>query len=165
MAYALVVGGTIQAVRNPGRVETIIGGVDAGRLLSAPPETGWTDALAARVGFLPITEVAKPADDSTHTYDSSVSLNAGVPTRTWTQRLKTQAELDADTETVNQADVRAKFAQARTANNNWLAIASPTNAQAIAYLDTVAKEFNGLIVLMEAFFFGDRSKLLDISDT
>lgn len=52
----------------------------------------------------------------------------------------------------NQADLLSKADLAIAANDNWLAIANPTNAQAVSYLDTVAKELTGLAKLVRAAY-------------
>ena len=105
MAYALVTGGVIQAVRYPGRWEIKLS--DGARL--SPPEDGWTPQLAALCGFVPIVEVARPADTPTHTHDRTVALLVGVPTEVWTQRAKTAGELAADTQQANRATIDAQF--------------------------------------------------------
>lgn len=90
MAYALVINGTIQALRGPGRLETKLG--DGAKL--GPPDTGWTPELAALCGFLPVVETVKPAPSGPdRTHDRSVSLAAGVPTVTWTERAMTAQEI------------------------------------------------------------------------
>lgn len=43
--------------------------------------------------------------------------------------------------------LRKRARQAIGLNNQWLDLAAPTNAQALAYLDTVARELNALIRL------------------
>lgn len=58
----------------------------------------------------------------------------------------------------------AKLQAAMTANNNYLAIPSPTAAQAISYTQTAARELNGLIRLVSTVF-GVRGLDVNASDT
>ena len=90
MSYALVLNGSLVAVRNPGRTEPKL---SDGRPLGAPDGV-WTDELAALCGFVPIVETARPADTATDTTDRTVQLVNGVPTVVWVTRAKTPAELN-----------------------------------------------------------------------
>lgn len=107
MSYALVINGTLTN-RGPGYEEIKI---SDSRPLS-PPRTGWTDELAALCGFVPIVDTARPTDTTIVTYDRSVTLVAGVPTVQWTQRPKTQPELDADKAVSNEATIGTYLADA-----------------------------------------------------
>ena len=61
-----------------------------------PPADGWTPALLAACGWLPVVEVPRPADTATHTSDwAPVALVAEVPTQQWTVRPWTAEELAA----------------------------------------------------------------------
>jgi hypothetical protein len=93
--------------RNPGRLETKLS--DGAKL--SPPDTGWTPTLAALCGFVVVVQVAKPADTATDTFDRSVTLPAGVPTVTWTQRPWTAGELADRQATVNRSAITTNLAQ------------------------------------------------------
>ena len=59
-----------------------------------PPADGWTADLLAACGWLPVTEVPRPADTATTTSDPApVALVEGVPTQQWTVRPWTAEEL------------------------------------------------------------------------
>jgi hypothetical protein len=100
MSYALVDDGTIEA---EGALPQSARRLDTGQwvmgLRDAPVE------LQEATGWFEVTDVDKPADTATHTYDRSITLVAGVPTVTWTQRLKTAEEVAAATATTNQASI------------------------------------------------------------
>lgn len=67
-------------------------------------DTAPADLLAA-TGWAEVVEAERPADTDTTTHDRSVELVDGVPTVVWTERAKTQAELDADTEQGNASAI------------------------------------------------------------
>jgi hypothetical protein len=67
-------------------------------------------ATYAAAGWLPVTDVPKPADTATDTFDRSVTLVAGVPTVTWTQRPWTVEELAARTEAANEVTITTGIA-------------------------------------------------------
>jgi hypothetical protein len=92
--YALVIDGEIVAVRHPSRQGEFK--LSDGTLLR-PPETGWTDNLAAACGFVSVVDPGPPALTPTQTLDpSTVELVAGVPTLTYHPRNKTAQELAAE---------------------------------------------------------------------
>lgn len=76
--------------------------------------------LQQACGWYAVTATLRPADTATLTYDRSITLPGGVPTETWTQRAKTQAELDADRRAANTAtmtglaDLTTKIAALRS---------------------------------------------------
>ena len=142
MTYALVISGVIQSTRNtpPPAARRL----DTGAWVT-PLDGVWTAPLAAACGWLPVTVVTRPADTATHTSDYSVTLVGGVPTDTWTARVKTQAEVDAATSSTNEAALLAKAKTALTNNATFLAIASPTNAQAVAQVQALTRQVNVLI--------------------
>lgn len=120
MTYALVDNPdsptVIQEVRGPRREETkLLDGTTLRR-----PADGWTDLQLRRCGLLPVATVPKPADTATTTHDLTVELVSGVPTQVWTERPKTQAELDAE------ADA-ARFQRAEQARD-WVAKTRARNA-------------------------------------
>jgi hypothetical protein len=53
-----------------------------------------SDVLKAACGFLPITDVVRPSDTATETFDRTVQLVSGAPLVMWTKRAKTDAELN-----------------------------------------------------------------------
>jgi hypothetical protein len=118
IVYALVIDGVIEAVRNPSRHgETKL--LD-GKLLR-PPESGWTESMAATCGFLLVVDPGAPALTPLQALDpSTVEPVAGVPTLTYHPRDKTAQELadeqlvatrSANNETLTDLEsVRARIA-------------------------------------------------------
>ena len=130
-------------VRHPGRLETKL---SDGALLG-PPDTGWTPELAALVGFVTVVETAAPAVTTSQVAESAVTLPDGIPTRTWTVRPKTPAELAADTATANGVTVRTRAELGLATNSTFLAVASPSNAQTVAQVKALTRQVSGLIRL------------------
>lgn len=91
------------------------------------PEGGWTDLQLKRCGLLPVATVPKPADTATTTHDRTVELVAGVPTQVWTERPKTQAELDAEAEQAAQQVRTTDLTQAIATLRTWADDAASTN--------------------------------------
>lgn len=104
-------------------------------------------AILATLGWLPVTQTPRPADTDTTTHDYSVTLVGGVPTETWTERPKTQAELDAATAATNEAALISAARGAIAGNKTFLALASPTNAQTLAQVKALTRQMNALIRL------------------
>lgn len=135
--YAHVTNGTVDAV---------------GR----PPDTTWANgrwydlrtldptALAA-CGWVPATPTSRPADTAATTWDSSWTVSGGTATQVWTKRPKTQAELDSDTLATNTAALLAKADAALSGNADFLALASPSNAQAVAQVRRLTRQVNALL--------------------
>jgi hypothetical protein len=94
MTYALVRANVIEQV-GPPRLW-----FDGARWWDFRPADPATYAAA---GWLPVTDVARPADTATDTFDRSVTLVGGVPTVTWTARPWTVEELAARTAAANEA--------------------------------------------------------------
>ena len=123
-----------------------------------PPATAFADgrwwdlrtldpgALTA-TGWLPVDETARPADTATTTSDMSWTITNGRAVQTWTVRPKTAAELDGDAAATNSANLRDKARTAITANNTYLALVSPTNAQVVAQVNRLTRENTALIRL------------------
>lgn len=121
MTYALIQSGTITAT---GQLPRGARRLDTGAWVT-PPADGWTDALLAACGWLPVVETPRPADTATTTSDPApVALVAGVPTQQWTVRPWTAEELaaqaaaaqyEADRLTVKAiiTDLRAEKARAQ----------------------------------------------------
>ena len=97
MTYAYVTDGTVQAT---GRLPAAARRLDTGQwvlgLADAPVE------LQQACGWYPVTDTPRPDDTATTTHDRTVTLVAGTPTVVWTERPKTQAELDAEAEFAEQ---------------------------------------------------------------
>ena len=141
--------------RNPGRLEThLTTGYHVG------PGNGdtWTDELAAACGFAPVVETLAPTPGATQVPVSTVELVNGTPTRTWTLRDKTAAELAAETQATNTGTLEGKARQALTVNANFLALAAPTQAQTLAQVRALTRETTALIKLLL------RGELLDNTD-
>ncbi len=143
MSYALVVSNSIQT--------------EGGLPLSARRQDtqqwvmGLRDAsvtLQRACGWYLVVEVARPADTPTHTYDRTLTLPAGIPTVTWVQRLKVQAEIDAATADTNNTTLRQQAETAITNNIDYLAIVGPTNAQVVAQVRALTRHVDGIIRLV-----------------
>lgn len=129
--------------RGPARLERKL---SDGALLG-PPDTGWTDELAALCGFVPVVETAAPAVTAAQVAESTVQLVAGIPTRAWTVRAKTAAELAGDTANTNRGTLTTRASAALTGNASFLAIATPTAAQVAAQVKALTRQVNALIRL------------------
>lgn len=127
--------------RSPGRLETKL---SDGKLLG-PPDTGWTPTLAALCGFVPVVTTARPSDTASVTYDRSITLPGGIPTETWTQRPKTQAELDADTAATVRADIESRVTAYIGAADTFLALGAPTNAQVLTQVQRNTRAIVGIL--------------------
>lgn len=60
-----------------------------------PPADGWTDALAAACGWLPVVESPRPADTATDTHEPTYTRDGATVVQTWTPRPWTANELAA----------------------------------------------------------------------
>lgn len=101
-------------------------------------------------GWYKVAETAPPDDTATDTFDRSVQLIAGVPTVVWTQRPKTPTELDGAKSAATQTTLEGNARNAYTANRNFLAVASPTNAQVVAQVRALTRQQNAVIRLLVA---------------
>ncbi len=143
MTYALVRNATIEQV---------------GALPRLWPDTDgrWWDfrnplpagVALADLGWYEVTDVARPADTATTTFDRSVALQDGTPTVTWTERQKTPAEVQAADAQANRGSIRDKALAALSDNADFLGLASPTSAEAVAQVRRLTRECNGLIRLV-----------------
>ena len=144
MTYALVTNSTIQAVQ--GRPPTSARRLDSGNwvlgLRTAPA------ALQQACGWWEITDTPRPDDTATTTHDRTVELVAGVPTVVWTERDKTQAELDAEAKATREQQIRGSVADYLSATDTFLAITSPTQAQVLAQVRRNAQALQGIAKLL-----------------
>jgi hypothetical protein len=89
MAYALIDNGQIESV---GALPVAARRQDTGEwvmgLRDAPVD------LQQATGWFEVVDTVRPDDTPTTTHDRSVELVAGTPTVVWTERNKTQPELD-----------------------------------------------------------------------
>jgi hypothetical protein len=135
MSYAFVEAGTVEA---EGALPQSARRLDTGQwvmgLRDAPVE------LQQATGWFEVTDVDKPADTATHTYDRSITLVAGVPTVTWTQRLKTAEETAAATASTNQASIVTNLNQDMVAIQTILDTANATlNSNPAAHIKTMGR--------------------------
>jgi hypothetical protein len=141
MTYAFVTDGTIQAVGSlPQAARRLDNGNWVLGLRDAPVD------LQRACGYFAVTRVERPADTPTTTWDRTVVLVDGTPTEVWTERPKTQGELDAQAEQANRRAAIDAIKQAMsnldaviTDMTDFLAIANPTNAQNAAQMKDVCQ--------------------------
>lgn len=72
--------------------------------------------LVQACGYFQVQDTARPADTATDTFTRTLTLVGNVPTVTWVQRAKTQAEIDAATTTANNAALMDKALNAIAGN-------------------------------------------------
>ena len=102
MTYALIINNEKITLGNP---PTGARRLDTGAWVT-PPADGWTDALLADCGWLPVAEAPRPADTDTHTYEPTYTVTGSTVTQAWTARAWTAGELTAR----EQADAeRARY--------------------------------------------------------
>ncbi len=132
MLYGRVISGALDGpIRRP-RIsgETKL---SDGKLIKPGPN-GWTAALLDVCGFVEAVE-DRPALGTDEVYDSfSDVLEAGVPTRRWTKRLKTAEELAAE---ADAADREAKLTQVGTAVATLRTWAEDARATTVTTANTV----------------------------
>jgi septal ring factor EnvC (AmiA/AmiB activator) len=134
MTYALVTDGTIQAVGSlPPATRRLDNGNWVLGLRDAPVD------LQQACGYFAVTRAERPADTPTTTWDRTVVLVDGTPTEVWTERAKTQAELDAHAQQTNRQAAIDAIKQAMSNldaaiadMDAYLAMTSRTNAQVAA---------------------------------
>lgn len=144
MRFAKVVGGVL--------IDVDIGLPGSARRLSdnvwVSPPNGLINGTVVEqesCGYFIITEVAKPVDQAGKVWVEGYSLTAGRPTQTWTLRNFTPGETTEATRNTNLTDVATKARNAIAVNDNFLAIASPTNAQNAAQIKILTRECTGII--------------------
>lgn len=141
--YALVISNAIQSV----------GGLPASARRLDTQE--WVMGLATAdptfqqaCGYFPVTDVPRPADTATDTFDRSVQLVNGTPTVVWTQRPLTADELANVTANTNRTTIQTQAKTALANNRTYLAIATPTTAQMRAQIDALTRQNQGIIRLL-----------------
>ena len=89
-------------------------------------------------------------DDATRLYTKWDSAGVQVEQRPYTEEENTRADAEAVTNTAerNREAIEAKAKAAITANNNFLALSSPTNAQTLAQVKVLTRENTALIRLV-----------------
>lgn len=144
MKFAKVIAGVLIAVD--------IGLPGAARRLSddawiSPPGGLINGTVAEResCGYFVITEVVKPADQAGKVWVEGYAMAAGRPTQTWTLRNFTVDETTAATRNTNMTDIATKARNAIVANDTFLALGSPSNAQILAQVQRVTRECTGII--------------------
>lgn len=89
--------------------------------------------------------------DASGTWDASDGVRVLVtPSSSYLSALQTayQAAYGPGTPPANLTDLQAKAQNAIASNQNFLAIASPTNAQAVAQVQTLTRENTAIIRLL-----------------
>lgn len=146
MTYAFVTDATIQSL---GRLPNSARRLDTGQwvmgLGTAPV------GLQQACGWFEVVDTPRPADTATTTHDRSVELVNGTPTVVWTERPKTQAELDAEAAADRQRTRQVNVEQAVATLRQWAdqaAATTVTNGNAVNTLQTVV---NRLGVFFDRF--------------
>lgn len=99
-------------------------------------------------------------DDATRRYHEYTAAGVETLDRPYTPEENADADARAKlaTEATNEADLLAKARNAINGNKNFLAIASPTNAQTVTQVKALTRQMNALIRL-------EVRELLDTSGT
>ena len=74
-----------------------------------PPDGVWTEELIAQTAYLPVVETPRPPDTETTTYDYSLVVTEDEIVETWTERPKTEGELEAEAITANDEEISNKI--------------------------------------------------------
>ena len=107
--YAHVDNNQIEAVgRLPNSARRLDDGAWVMGLDTAPT------ALQEATGWHEVTDTPRPDDTATTTHDRSIDLVAGTPTVVWTERDKTQAELDGEQAQANRTTIDTAITNALT---------------------------------------------------
>jgi len=102
--FAHVTNGTVDAVGQPPQL--------------VEQDGRWWDlrnrdlATLALVGWFPVTEVTKPADTATTTWDPVFTPGVGDVDQSWVVRNKTSEELAAEQEATNRASIEQALSDA-----------------------------------------------------
>ena len=103
--------------------------------------------ILTSLGWLPVIVTAQPGDTPTRTTELGYEVGTEAVTQVWIPRGWTTRELEAKTATVNEATIQGKAKAALTANDTFLALTSPTNAQVLAQTKILTRECSALIRL------------------
>jgi hypothetical protein len=90
-------------------------------------------------GWHAITDTPRPADTASHTFDASVVLVAGVPTRLWQTRPWTPAELAMRAAGANDLTIREQAEQALTTLQQQID-AAPVTFTTLAQAQTAMRQ-------------------------
>jgi hypothetical protein len=160
--YVHVVDGTIIAGSETTQPRNLIRTADGASVLWSPYIT---PAELAACGWLAVADTARPADTPTQTTDRFVELVAGQPTVVWHVRNWTPDELTARARDANR-DILTALTKAQTAlttNSTFLALGTPTNAQAVTQTRALTRQINGVLRYLLGQLHGE---LLDnVNDT
>jgi hypothetical protein len=135
MTFAQVTNDTITTI---GRLPSAARRLDNGNWVLGLPDA--SVELQEACGWFPLVTVDRPADTETTTFDRTVELVAGLPTVVWTERPKTQAELDAAAAAAASSIRRLDLQAAVTTLRQWSDGAEGTvvtNGNAVATLQVV----------------------------
>lgn len=145
MTYAFV-GDTITTIgRLPNSARRLDNDAWVMGLASAP------DDLREATGWLEVVDTDRPADTDTTTHDRSIELVADVPTVVWTERAKTQAELDADERQEQDAVTRLVLTQAIPTLRQWSDDAEATTATSGNAVNVLNVTLDRLAVFFDRF--------------
>lgn len=134
--YAFVTDGTVQSLGGLPR--------SARRLDTSEWVLGLRDApvdLQHVCGWWEVVETPAPAPSGpSMIVESNVELVTGIPTQVWTERLKTQAELDADVTVANRSAIETNLTDDMVAMQAIIDTTNATiNAGPAPYMKDVAR--------------------------
>ena len=140
MRWAYVEAGSfVRLVRLDGAIPMPTGALRRIRsALRSEAEADDADALEyirTKFGVYPVVDNARPADTPTTTWDRSWVVGATDVTETWTERAKTQDELDAEQGRVDQADRKTRLDDILAAIDNRANDIQTVRSSLDAYID------------------------------
>jgi len=145
MSFAKVTDSSIEKIvaRLPAAARRLDDGAWVMALRSADTATqeacGWFEVDGTAV---------RPDDTATATSDRGVELVGTVPTVQWTVRPKTADELASHAAATAEKSTRDAAVAAHGTNKDFLALNPPTTQQALAQVDALTRQVNGLIRLV-----------------
>lgn len=146
ITYALVTNDAIQSL---GRLPNSARRLDTGEwvmgLATAPV------AMQQACGWFEVADTARPADTATTTFDRAVELVNGTPTVVWTERAKTQVELDAQAQAEQDAETRFILQQAVPTLRQWAIDAETTTATSGNAVNVLNVTLDRLAVFFDRF--------------